>query len=357
MDPSLDTELHDEMPSQSTEQVNEDGQLALHLFCQNRNVATIQECEKLLAATPSAVFKRDVYGRTVSELMPTSCGAMRPPSSVVSNHFSCHFLQPLFYALKRGCSEDIIRVVFEANPEAVMERDFCGMTPMHLIYHGSKHPNILKSILQYRPSLALKRSCSFAGPQLVRVICSPWESLLERNNAIDVRRNVDLSKQWEKVVLTVSAAHKCRHENLTTHELHVALELPCSPKVLLWFMRMYSEQLKLPMTDGRLPLHCFVSSPAFITHKEADSVIQKFLELYPDAAKIRCNGKLPLHFAIESGCVWNNGLERLLYAYPAARQLPVDNSSMLPFMTMAACETSDLSTLFSLLQEGPELVL
>lgn len=239
-----------------------------------------------------------------------------------------------------------------------MERDFCGMTPMYLIYHGSKHPTILKSILQYRPSLALKRSSSFSGPPLVRVVCSPWESMLEGTNAVDVRRNVDLSKQWEKVVLTVSAAHKCQHhENLTTHELHVALELPCSPKVLLWFMRMYPEQLEIPMIDGRLPLHCFVSSPTFITHKEADSVIQQFLKLYPEAAKIRCDGKLPLHFAIESGCVWHNGLKRLLYAHPTARQLPVDHSSMLPFMTMAACETSDFSTLFSLLREDPELLL
>jgi hypothetical protein len=87
MDPSFDTEASNGLPFQSTEQVNEDGQLALHLFCQNRNVATVEECEKLLASNPSAVFKRDVYGRTVSELVPSFHRTMRQPSSVAPNHF------------------------------------------------------------------------------------------------------------------------------------------------------------------------------------------------------------------------------------------------------------------------------
>lgn len=239
-----------------------------------------------------------------------------------------------------------------------MERDFCGMTPMYLVYHGSKHPSILKAILQHRPSLALKRICSFSGPDLVRLVCSPWENMLKGTNAEDVRHNVDLSKQWEKVVLTVRAAHKCRHkESDRTHELHLALELPCSPKILKWFLRMYPEQLRVPMADGKLPLHHLVNSPAFITHKDADTILEQFLVLYPEAAKIRCNGKLPLHLAIESGCLWTNGLKRLLYSYPDARQMPADKSNMLPFMMMATCETSDFSTMFSLLREGPELVL
>ena len=42
-----------------------DGQLALHLFCQDPD-AIAEECKHLIATNPSAVFKRDLYGRTVS---------------------------------------------------------------------------------------------------------------------------------------------------------------------------------------------------------------------------------------------------------------------------------------------------
>lgn len=259
--------------------------------------------------------------------------------------------------MKNGCSEEVVHLVFEAYPEAVTERDFCGVTPLYLIYHGSKDPDILKSMLQFCPSLALQRMHSFAGPDLVRLVCSPWETL-EGKNAVDVRRNADLSKQWEKVVLTVSAAHKCRHKNQNeqTCELHVALELPCSPKVLSWFIRMYPDQLRIPMADGKLPLHAFVSSKAFIDDKEAEKLIQEFVELYPESARIRYRGKLPIHLAIGSSSLWTNGLERLLCAYPEARQMPDLSSSLLPFM-IAADDSCDLNTIYHLLREAPEMVL
>lgn len=43
---------------------NIDGQLPLHLLCQNVD-ADLESCNELIAANPSAAFKRDVYGRTV----------------------------------------------------------------------------------------------------------------------------------------------------------------------------------------------------------------------------------------------------------------------------------------------------
>lgn len=305
---------------------NIDGQLPLHLLCQNPD-ADIASCNELIATNLAAAFKRDVYGRT-----------------------------PLFYSLKRGCSDEVVQSVFEANPDAVLERDFCGITPVYLIYHGSKDPSILKSMLKYRPSLALKKIHSFAGPDLLRLVCSPWEALFN-TNAADVRRNAELSNQWEKVVLTVTAAHTCLHnlKNEQTHELHVALELPCSPRILSWFVRMYPNQVKVPMTDGKLPLHAFVTSKIYINNKETDSLIQMFLEIYPESAGSWFRGKLPIHHAIESGCTWTNGLQRLLYAYPEARQMPNSESRLYPFM-MAAYDSCDLNTLYNMIREGPEML-
>ena len=246
--------------------------------------------------------------------------------------------------------------VFQAFPEAVVERDFCGITPLYLIYHGSKDPSILKSMLKFRPSLALKKIHSFAGPDMVRLVCSPWEALVD-TNAVDVRRNAELSSQWEKVVLTVSAAHTSihGHRNQQNHELHVALELPCSPKILSWFIRMYLNQVKIPMADGKLPLHAFLSSKSFANHKETDSLIQMFVDIHPESAQTWYSGKLPIHLAIELGCTWANGVHRLLYSYPESRQMTDCHSRLFPFM-MAADHSSDLNTLFHLIREGPELL-
>ena len=264
-------------------------------------------------------------------------------------------IQPLFYSLKRGSSDEVVQSVFEAHPDAVLERDFFGITPLSLIYHGSKDPSILESMLKYRPSLALKKINSFAGPDLVRLVCSPWEALLD-TNAAAVRRNPELSNQWKKVVLTISAAHTClhNHKHEQNHEMHVALELPVSPKILSWYIKMYSYQVKIPMADGKLPLHAFVTSKVFANHKETDSLMQMLLEIYPESAGTWYRGKLPIHLAIESGCMWTNGLQRLLYAYPEARQMPNSQTLLFPFM-MAADDSCDLNTLYNIIREGPEM--
>jgi hypothetical protein len=54
----------EEHPHHSAMKANIDGQLPLHLLCQNPD-ADLVRCNELIAANPSAVFKRDVYGRTV----------------------------------------------------------------------------------------------------------------------------------------------------------------------------------------------------------------------------------------------------------------------------------------------------
>jgi hypothetical protein len=250
----------------------------------------------------------------------------------------------------------VVRLIFEEHPDALVERDFCGTTPLYLVYHSSTDPKILKSMLKFRPSLVLERIHSFSGPDMLQIVCSSW-AMLQGVTPADVRCNADLSKQWEKVVLTVSAAHTCRHEKhpVQTHELHTALELPCSPEILSWFIRMYPDQLMIPMTDGKLPLHAFASSKSFVEHTMVNDILQLCIDFYPNAARIWWNGKLPVHLAIESGYLWTNGLQRLLNAYPEALQMPNYMSGLVPFM-MAANDSCDLNTLYSLLREGPELV-
>jgi len=311
----------------NTEKLNVERQTYLHILCQQR-FAMLASVRKVLEANPSAAAIRDVYGRT-----------------------------PLFYALKRGCCPEIVQLLFESYPVAITERDFCGETPLFLVYHKSKDPRILKAILAFQPFLAMHRVHSFAGPELMQVICSPWERLAA-TSAATVRGHEALGDQWEKVVLTCVAAHKCRHgaskNGNNTKELHVALELPCSPKVLCWFIKMYPEQAHIPLDNGMLPLHKYVSTRELLNQPGAADVIVALVTSNPAATSTMYKGNMPLHLAIEAGCRWEKGLRELLYSGPEALELPERSSNLLPFM-MAATSSSnfDLCTVYMLLREGP----
>lgn len=301
--------------------LNEDRQLGLHLLCQDRN-ADITEVRRVLKSSPDEASQRDVYGRT-----------------------------PLFYALKRSLSNDIVLLLFDAYPQAVMGRDFCGETPLSIIYHSSKDPAILKAILHKQPSLARQRLHSFAGPDLVHLVSMPWESLSETTRD-EVQLNSALSCQWEKVVLTVTAAHKCQSENKkpagASCELHVALELPVKPEVLIWFCRMYPDQVSKKMRNGMLPIHKFLTTPEVGNHPGAVSVIPYLIE--SNLALEPYDGKLPLHLAIEAGYDWESGLKDIVCAGPEALRSHCSHA-FLPFMYAAM--TRDIDTIYTLFREAP----
>lgn len=210
-------------------------------------------------------------------------------------------------------------------------------------------------MLHFSPGLALRRMNSFSAPNLVRLVCAPWEAM-KGKTAEEVWKDPELLNQWNKVVLTIRAAHECRHKHQPLHELHAALSLPCSPKMLSWFIQMYPHQLQIPMekNEGKLPLHSFITSRTFCNRRGADGILKCFLEHYPEAASVPWKRQLPLHLAIKSGCTWGvGGLKRLLYAYPLARQIVDEESKLFPFMMIH----NDPSTRYCLLREGPEVLV
>ena len=133
--------------------INEDGQTQLHLLCQ-KSSCSMEEVKDLIIAVPSALSKRDVYGRSVSRI---TLGKAK----FVTFHACVSYLslivpfQPLFYALKRGCSIEVIQLLFDGFPDAILFKDFCGDIPLYLLYHPSKDSHILQYVLKKMPSLAV----------------------------------------------------------------------------------------------------------------------------------------------------------------------------------------------------------
>jgi hypothetical protein len=312
--------------------LTEDGKTPLHLLCEDPRTP-VDVVRASLEEYPDAAEIADVYGRTA-----------------------------IFYALKRGCLPEVVQLVFAAYPTGVVLRDFCGESAIYLLYHPSKHPNILKSIMSQQPSLALHRSSSFSKKELVYHVCDPWTNSLDQTPTLD-------NAAWIKLVFTVQAAHHARfHTHVGGGELkddllHMALELQLSPTLLYHFARLYPEQARCPMprVQGLLPLQYAVQQARFATAKGTSSLIRQLIQECPEAATLPClGGQHLLHLALSNNFRWSNGLEELVYACPDALHEPDPISDLLSFMMASMATTtmgmeSDVNTIFCLLREAPLL--
>jgi hypothetical protein len=320
--------------------LTEDGQTPLHLLCQDPRTS-VEAVRESLEEYPDAAKIADVYGRTA-----------------------------IFYALKRGCLPEVVQLVFVAYPTGVVLRDFCGESALFLLYHPSKHPRILKSIMSQQPSLALHRSNSFSKKELVYHVCDPWENTLDQTPTLD-------DAAWIKLVLTVQAAHHARFHThvgngngtdvgidvgeLKDNLLHKALELQLSPALLYHFARLYPEQARRPMPRlrGLLPLQYVVQQTRFATAKGTSSLVRQLIQECPEAATLPCLGRQHLlHLALSNNFRWSNGVKELVYACPDALHEPDPVSNLLPFMASTTMGVeSDVNTVFCLLREAPLLRL
>jgi hypothetical protein len=309
--------------------LDEYGQTTLHLLCQDprTSVEVVRLCLQEYPDAPKIV---DIYGRTA-----------------------------IFYALKRSCLPEVVQLVFAAYPAGVVLRDFCGESGLYLLYHPSKHPKILKSIMSQQPSLALHRSNSFSGKELVYHVCDPWTKNLDHTPTSE-------DYAWTKLVLTVQAAHCARFQETAVGEekqdellLHMALELQLSPTLLYHFARLYPDQARRPMPrlQGLLPLQYVVQQTRFANAKGASSLIRQLVEEYPEAATLPClGGRYPLHLALANNFRWSSGVKEIAYACPDALHLADPVSNLLPFVMASTMGVdSDAETVFCLLREVPLL--
>lgn len=242
-------------------------------------------------------------------------------------------------------------------------KDFCGDTPLFLLYHPSKDSRILQHALKKMPSLAVFKEHSFSGQPLVSRICAPWTSKEIFPTRTEMQTNATLKDRWTKLVLTVRAAHTYttgQEENSieyseSARELHVALEYSCPPMVLCHFVEMYPEQASMTMKKfASYPLHYYLGCCEFVNCSRV--TVQRLIKAFPQAVHERHDGRLPLHLALLQGRAWNDGIQDLVFAGPESLDCAEPSTGMVPFLQAAASEWSDLSTVYCLLRENPAVI-
>ena len=260
---------------------------------------------------------------------------------------------PVLLAVQQGCSDQVIRTLFNANPNAVVQVDCMGQTALGLLYHASKPTSLLQYVLVKKPSLALWESTSFSRRKIVDCITQSWSKA-----SVSQAKNDHTG--WIKLILTVRAAYQATFDPRSIgqdDELHLALEMGLPANVLRLFVELYPHQVSRPMArhGGILPLHYVLLAKMFNAGKPPydGSIVLKLLDAFPGAAAASFRGQLPLHMALTQGRQWTDGLHELVLAYPPAIHAVDPTLRLYPVMIAASCGKCSLDTVFSLLQECP----
>ena len=250
--------------------------------------------------------------------------------------------------------------LLRANPTAVHERDYEGLTPLLRLW--------------------------------VRYVVTLGDDALE-NITSEADLTGDLGEAWKKTVLLLHCAHQGRlednYQQNNDHVVHAASAVDCPRPVVKIAARVFSHQLALRNADGLTPLLVAAQAPIFKARDLSDdgylfedvvhgdesggsddeeessdtqsSVIEILLQAnqghacasagLPDAS-----GRLPLHLALESNKKWNQGVSQLVQVHPDGLVHLDQTTRLYPFMLAAQGERSDLNTVYEMLRFNPSVL-
>jgi hypothetical protein len=241
----------------------------------------------------------------------------------------------------------------------------CGSYPLHVMAGQNLTINAkaLQLLADADPSVILKEDVN--GDNVLSLL---WKNTLRFRWAISIMEGATFIEymdnkhhkacSWMTVItptqfLQYSALLMRRamgkETGITMHEL---CSLPrCSPMLLMMALSpQYNDMLGIQGDvhtldeEGKLPLHHAVQSlavqykcvPDYLCERYRRSLVHLLLERYPEGACVKDNhGRLPLHYALENGCLYEQDLIRLVHLYPDAMRAQDPVSSLYPFMLVA----------------------
>ena len=343
------------------------GRTPLHVACDHDAPAVV--IEALLKAYPEASL---LVGTSDMNPLHITCSSQHASVHVVRVLLDGgHKLQssmrdvdgdtPLHAACRCGAPIEVLEVLLEANPDAVCERDYEGLTPL------------LRLWVRYFVIL---------GDDVIQGVKGPADLTGE------------LGEAWNNTELLLQCAHSLKKTKqddqappqYTFRTVHAASAVDCPRPVVKIAAIIQPNHLEQKDENGMTPLLIAAQAPIFKvrdlsdegylledrihgddTYNEATneedpdcsqpSVIDILVDAGPNGACIPdTHGRLPLHLAIESGKRWSEGVKAILEAYPDALSQVDVKTSLLPFMQAASVEQPDCGTIFDLLRKDPSLV-
>jgi len=342
------------------------GRTPLHVACDHDAPAILVEA--LLKACPEASL---MVGTSNMNPLHITCSSQHASVHVVrvllqSSELSYHMTSmrdvdgdtPLHAACRCGAPIDVLRVLLQANPKAVNERDYEGLTPLLRLwvrYFVILGDDVIEGV---------KGSADLTG---------------------------DLGDAWKKTELLLRCAYigslsgTCaRRPNAPIFRaVHAASAIDCPRSVVKIATIVYPKQVEQCDEQGMTPLLIAASAPIYKVRDLSDdgymledrvhgddtnndmasveesnstepSVIDILIRASTKPASIAdSHGRLPLHLAIQTGKRWNEGIRAILEAHPDALGQKDITTGLVPFMQAAAVESPDGGTILELLRRDP----
>ena len=267
---------------------------------------------------------------------------------------------PIFYAACYGVPFDAVHLLFDLCPEAVNRLELYRILPVHGAYISPNH-----SMEDRKLEVKMMRE----DPS------TPLEDLFFQHSAVPMWRTFDLFLR-----LTYHGSHRdpppgCKRWRV----LHAAASIPSPPQFIRSAIMLFPWQLRERDEEGYLPLQrvsmCYRREGVdenqywlnkgvnqkplyfrlFPENRAQDNPITIFVNAFPDGARaLDKDFKLPLHWAIETGKQWNEGVQSLVQAAPLALGTRDGKHRLYPFMMAAMIGNVGLT--LQLLLENPTMV-
>lgn len=252
------------------------------------------------------------------------------------------------------------------NPFSHLLAMKCGSYPIHVAC-ASNIPirdGLWRSLIERDPIVVLKEDINGDNPLSLfwkNVLRFSWARRTESGQRI-VCRDGNLSHlslitpegYWHHSMFLVRYAKSVMHSAQLQQRLfspivslHDIVTVPRCPPLLvrlaMWNPMWAGDAFTREATTGKLALHCAAAAKPFDnsympTHAGnliPKSVIQILLEANPRAAFIKDNfGRIPLHYAFESGVASSADVVLLLNAYPGGMRVQDPITKLYPFMLL-----------------------
>lgn len=345
----LELFLNDER-SNVAEYVNNESMLPLHtIFCCS---------DSALKPLPSASELLAVIHK-VLHAYPAAASKACSESGMLPLHMACRYFVPNLVDnenLHKAIVE-VMKSLILSFPDAVTKRDLSNRFPLH---HLSKHADpahnpaisdIYHLLIEHNPSLVMKRNRWGESP-----IDTFWVEHVDGELIDDVKFKVG------EVMLRAAywGALEDSSIGLKWLPIHAAVRSTCPRNFLEELVRRYPKQLTMRDENGDTPLHIYLQyrlhEGTYDREDYREEYRIKFLFILlqnhriasmPDAC-----GRLPLHIALERGCLdWENGLRLLTDSAPTAVSTRDIESHFYPFMFAAMAFRLDLC--YQLLRNSP----
>ena len=286
---------------------------------------------------------------------------------------------PLHAACRCGAPLEVIDVLLRANPQAVKQRDYEGLTPL------------LRLWVRYFVILGDDVIQGVKGPgDLTGELGEAWKKteLLLRCAYDGLREEQEQLRQQQ---------HHHHHHHHHHHPgsacptafqvVHAAAAVDCPRPVVKIATIIYPQQVDEKDANGLTALLIAAQAPIFkvrdlsdegylledrihgdITDEDENNQEDDDTSGQPSVVDILLSasaftacvpdpeGRLPLHVALESGKRWNQGIKDIISCYPDALSIPDSQTGLVPFQLAASCPKSDLTTLFETIRTNPSLL-